>query len=63
MLKSFLHFESYEEAVEGLKDFGLEFAVTSELNDEECRRLVINVTDGIKAMRNHQQSEKGTKLL
>ena len=64
-LTKILHYASYEEAIEGLKEFGLVFDVKpgEELTEEICSNKVISVTDGVTAMRNHQLSEKGTKLL
>lgn len=64
-LTKILHYASYEEAIEGLKEFGLVFDVKpgEELTEETCSSKVISVTDGVTAMRNHQLSEKGTKLL
>ena len=64
-LTKVLHYASYEEAIEGLKEFGLVFDMKpgEELTEETCSNKVITVTDGVTAMRNHQLSEKGTKLL
>lgn len=65
LLKRMLHYKTYEDAIEGLKDYGLVFKVKEgeKLTDEVCRNVTILVNDGITAMRNHQHSEKGTKLL
>lgn len=63
-LTKVLHYSGYEEAIEGLKEFGLVFDVKGEaLTEEVCKNTVMAVTDGATAMRNHQLSEKGTKLL
>ena len=65
MMTKMLHFDSYEEAVTGLKEFGLVFDLKAgeELTEEVARNKVLAVTDVIAAMRQQQQAEKGTKLL
>lgn len=64
MLKKMLYFESYAEAIEGLKEFGIVFQQKAgKVTDETARSMVMNVSDVLTAMRNHQQAEKGTKLL
>ena len=65
MMTKMLHYEGYEEAVEGLKEFGLVFNINAgeKVTEEVARSKVLAVTDVIAAMRQQQQAEKGTKLL
>ena len=46
-----------------LTDLTFDVKPGEELTEETCSNKVITVTDGVTAMRNHQLSEKGTKLL
>ena len=63
-MKKMLYFESYQEAIEGLKEFGIVFQPKAgKVTDETARSMVMSVSDMLTAMRNHQQTEKGTKLL
>ena len=64
-MKDLWHFASVEEAVEGAKQFGLVFDVSgvASLTEESSKSVVIQANDGLLAMRNQQQSEKGSKLL
>ena len=65
MVKSLLHFDSFEEAAEESKQFGLVFDVSriASLSEESCKNVAIAANDGLIAMRNQQQAEKGSKLL
>ena len=65
MVKELLHFDSFEEAVEESKQLGLVFDVSqvASLSEESCKNVVIAVNEGLVAMRNQQQAEKGSKLL
>ena len=61
-----LHYSTYEEAILGLREFGLEFNVKQSpgtLSDADCQSITIQSVDGLKSMKTPQQLEKGTKLL
>ena len=59
MVKSLLHFDSFEEAAEESKQFGLVFDVSriASLSEESCKNVAIAANDGLIAMRNQQQAE------
>lgn len=66
MLRRLLHFESVEEAIDGLSEFGLTFPLAkprSELTEADCASICIQSAEGLQCLRSHQQAEKGTKLL
>lgn len=68
LLKTMLHYESYEEAVEDLKQFGLQFeqlvdSKEVKIDKEMSMRLCIPVANGLRMMQEHQHQERGTKLL
>lgn len=66
LLRRLLHFQSVEEAIDGLGEFGLIFQLSkprSQLSEEDCVSICIPSAEGLQCLRNHQQAEKGTKLL
>ena len=62
-----LHFESYEEAVEGLREYGLVFneieSANRRLSEKDYQSISIDVNEGFQKMKAHHQADKGTKLL
>lgn len=66
LLRHLLHFDTPAEALEGLKEIGLEIPLTksaTELTEDECIAISIPSAEGLQSLRSHQQAEKGTKLL
>ena len=65
LLKTVLHYSTYEETVTGLQGFGLEFTMkrSGRLSEADYQAITIPSVDGLKSMKNHQMAEKGTKLL
>lgn len=66
LLRHVLHYATFEEALEDLKQFGIAFgAEGKKLDEESCKKLAIGSADGIRMMQEYQQSnaERGAKLL
>ena len=62
-----LRFESYQQTVEGLREFGLVFNEIETANrpfsDEEYQMITIDVNEGFQKMKAYHLADKGTKLL
>lgn len=68
MLKHMLAFTSYEEALSGLREVGLNFQLKEgqtpeSLTEEEAKGVLISAVEGLKSMAEFKRAEKGVKLL
>lgn len=63
LLKGVMHYATFEEALEDLKQFGIVFE--KKMEEEACEKMSIGTTEGLRMMQEYHRNnpERGAKLL